>query len=304
MRRRQSVAMVLVGKSILHREGLAKILRSANFRILASASCASDLLQSKLQARRLLFLIIHTGDDFGAVVEQVEILRTLQPAGRIAVMADRFRLSESVAAYRAGAHGYFLDVMSCDVFTKSIELVTMGETVFPPAILASVLDSENSRASQAELCQDHDEAIVLSAEDAIAPQLSPRETSILRCLIEGDSNKCIARKIDIAEATVKVHVKAILRKIRVQNRTQAAIWGMSNGSLARPTSGSALPAIPGVSKPLPKPIEAISEVNQIESSPPLSAIGQGADCPEGPSIDNLIRRGMNRRTRSTVRLRK
>ena len=76
--------------------------------------------------------------------------------------------------------------------------------------------------------------------DTISPQLSPREKAILSCLIEGDSNKCIARKIDIAEATVKVHVKAILRKIRVHNRTQAAIWGMNNGWLAQKT------ALPGV----------------------------------------------------------
>ena len=55
----------------------------------------------------------------------------------------------------------------------------------------------------------------------------------MRCLIESDSNKCIARKIDITEATVKVHIKAILRKIRVQNRTQAAIWGINNRPLAR-----------------------------------------------------------------------
>jgi two-component system, NarL family, nitrate/nitrite response regulator NarL len=46
-------------------------------------------------------------------------------------------------------------------------------------------------------------------------------------LLNGDANKVIARKVDIAEATVKVHVKAILRKIRVQNRTQAAIWAMN-----------------------------------------------------------------------------
>jgi two-component system nitrate/nitrite response regulator NarL len=52
----------------------------------------------------------------------------------------------------------------------------------------------------------------------------------LRYLIEGDPNKTIARKIHITEATVKVHVKAILRKIRVHNRTQAAIWAMNNGS--------------------------------------------------------------------------
>ena len=66
------------------------------------------------------------------------------------------------------------------------------------------------------------------------PLLSPREKVILRCITEGASNKCIARKIDIAEATVKVHVKAILRKIRVQNRTQAAIWGINNGSHIEP----------------------------------------------------------------------
>ncbi|XSC41943.1 response regulator transcription factor [Bradyrhizobium sp. RDT10] len=67
----------------------------------------------------------------------------------------------------------------------------------------------------------------------IDPRLSPRERSIMRCLIEGDSNKCIARKIEIAEATVKVHIKAILRKIHVQNRTQAAIWGSITRSWQR-----------------------------------------------------------------------
>ena len=66
---------------------------------------------------------------------------------------------------------------------------------------------------------------------------------ILRCIIEGNSNKCIARKIDIAEATVKVHVKAILRKIRVQNRTQAAIWGINNGSHTQPEIGEMPPSI-------------------------------------------------------------
>jgi len=50
-------------------------------------------------------------------------------------------------------------------------------------------------------------------------------------MVGGDSNKVIARKIDIAEATVKVHVKAILRKIRLSNRTQAAIWAMNNSTL-------------------------------------------------------------------------
>jgi two-component system nitrate/nitrite response regulator NarL len=97
-------------------------------------------------------------------------------------------------------------------------------------------------------------------EHAAAPHLSPREQSILRCLIEGDSNKRIARKIDIAESTVKVHVKAILRKIRVQNRTQAAIWAMNNGSLARSADKGTLPEIAEVDTPVASSNGVIGEV--------------------------------------------
>jgi two-component system nitrate/nitrite response regulator NarL len=74
-------------------------------------------------------------------------------------------------------------------------------------------------------------------------RLSTRELTIVECLVHGDSNKGIARKLQIAEATVKVHIKAILRKIRAANRTQAAIWAMTyldSGVMAaceRQTSG-------------------------------------------------------------------
>ena len=59
--------------------------------------------------------------------------------------------------------------------------------------------------------------------------LSDRETQILQCLMQGLSNKLIARKLDIAETTVKVHVKGLLRKLRAANRTQAAIWAVNSG---------------------------------------------------------------------------
>jgi two-component system nitrate/nitrite response regulator NarL len=72
---------------------------------------------------------------------------------------------------------------------------------------------------------------------------------------------------------VKVHVKAILRKIRVQNRTQAAIWGMNNGSLTNP-------------------VEVISGIKQIGASPPLAAIGHDANHVNVLRIDHLIRKGI------------
>lgn len=309
MSRRQSFATVLIGKCILLREGLARILRSANFRIVASASCADDLLLSKLQPQPPLFLIVHTGDDFDAAVEQIELFRDQYPGGRIAIVADRYRLDELVSAFRAGANGYFIDVMTCDVFIKSIELVMMGETVFPPAFLSFVLDPEGDHRDEAGPDEDTDRANVVTADDRIAPQLSPREKSILRCLIQGDSNKCIARKIDIAEATVKVHIKAILRKIRVHNRTQAAIWGMNNGPLARLANNKSPHLISDVNKRLPNPLREIPEIKRGETAVPLTAVPLGvisheANHVEVPCADHIIRKGINLKTEGMIRLRK
>jgi DNA-binding NarL/FixJ family response regulator len=291
MRPRQSSAIILVGKSIVLREGLARILRSANFRILASVSCAHDLLPSKLQLHQPLFLVVHTGDDFGAAVEQIELFRDQHPGRRIAIVVDHYRLGELVSAFRAGANGYFVDVMACDVFIKSIELVMMGETIFPPAFLSFVLDPEGDPLGEAAPRDENNQAMLIRTENTFARELSAREKSILSLLIEGESNKCIARKIDIAEATVKVHVKAILRKIRVRNRTQAAVWAMNDGSLKRPADNSSPPSTSDVSKRLPNPLEVISEIKQIGASVPLGAIGHDANHVDVPRIDRLIRRG-------------
>jgi DNA-binding CsgD family transcriptional regulator len=130
--------------------------------------------------------------------------------------------------------------------------------------------------------------------DEIAPQLSPREQSILRCLVGGDSNKSIARKIDIAEATVKVHVKAILRKIRVHNRTQAAIWGMNNGSLT-PTGNTNPPLLAsGQSRRAPAATETI-EIKQTDELMRLAATEAEANHAAIPHLDRLVRRGAVRR---------
>jgi two-component system nitrate/nitrite response regulator NarL len=304
MRRRDSFAIVLVGKSILVREGLARILRSENFRIRASVSSADDLLQSKLQLHRPLFLIVHTGKDFDAAVEQIELFREQHPDGRVAIMADHYRPDELVSAFRAGANGYFVDVMTRDVFIRSLELVMMGETIFPPAFLSFVLDPQDphgDRLGETVSRDENEKAILVATEDTIGPQLSPREKSILRCLIEGDSNKCIARKIDIAEATVKVHVKAILRKIRVQNRTQAAIWGMNNVSLARTANNESPLLTSELDKRLLNPVGKILEIEQVDATVRLGVIDHEAIRLEAPRTDRLIRKP---KTEGSIRFRK
>jgi len=284
MRRRQSFATFIVGKSVLIREGIARILSAANFRTLASVSCAEDLPPNKLHPHPSLVLIVHAGDDFESAVEQIELLRERHPKARIAVVADHYRLDEMVSAFRAGASGYFIDVMTCDVFVKSIELVMMGETIFPPAFMLSILDSGRDHLSKAAPHNDNDRAITFKAERGVTQQLSPRERTIMQCLIAGDSNKSIARKIDIAEATVKVHVKAILRKIRVHNRTQAAIWGMNNGSLVRQIID-----VPHPSEQFQESPSIVSDIQQIDGIARPELVHQPSNSVKPPTIGQLIR---------------
>jgi two-component system nitrate/nitrite response regulator NarL len=168
-----------------------------------------------------LVLFVHPGTEFGSVVEQIKLLRNSHADARIAIVTDSYRAAELVSAVRAGASGYFVRGNTRDVFIESLEFVMIGEAVLPTTFLPDVLGHEEHRLD------DHEPK---PTTDRIAPQLSLREKRVLRCLVEGDSNKSIARKIGSADATVKVHVKTILHKLGVHNRTQAAIWGMKNAS--------------------------------------------------------------------------
>jgi len=281
MRRQFSSGTILIGRDSLLRQGLAKILHSANFRITSSVSCADELLASKGLPRQLLFLIFHVGDDFHAAIKQIELVRTRHPGGSIGVVTDRYRLEELTSAFRSGASGYFVDAMNCDVFIKSLELMMMGETVFPPEFRSFFLNSERHPPREASP-PDRNATKVSEPKEPVLAQLSPREQMILRCLIEGDSNKSIGRKFDIAEATVKVHIKAILRKIQVHNRTQAAIWWINNGSPAQ----QAACETGQPSKPPADDLGAVAEINHvtahlspIRAAPPIGkAINdQGAE---------------------------
>jgi len=126
MSKRHSFATTIIGKSSLLRDGIAKILHSANFRIIASIASA-DELPARVQADTPLFLIVHTDDDFGFAAGQIEFFRNSYPNGRIVIVADRYRPEELVTAFRAGANGCFVDVMTCDAFLRSLELVMMGD---------------------------------------------------------------------------------------------------------------------------------------------------------------------------------
>jgi two-component system nitrate/nitrite response regulator NarL len=138
---------------------------------------------------------------------------------------DRFDLGFVKLARSAGVDGFCLSTSDREVLIKSLELVMLGEAVLPTSVMTLLLDM----ASVAVELNSQDKAgLGLDRSDPRLRKLSNRESQILNCLTEGAPNKVIARKLDVAEATVKVHVKSLLRKIGAANRTQAAMWATSH----------------------------------------------------------------------------
>jgi two-component system nitrate/nitrite response regulator NarL len=151
------------------------------------------------------------------------------------VLGDPDQLLDLVAAFQAGTNACFPKDIACHALIKALELVMLGETILPSRLLSCIPKTKHNdeRGSAGLDSEGHAQSLV-QVEGSGLPRLSSRERAILHCITEGAANKVIARKIDIAEATVKVHVKAILRKIRASNRTQAAIWAMNHASLIWP----------------------------------------------------------------------
>ncbi|WP_291990588.1 response regulator transcription factor [Luteitalea sp.] len=230
---RRSFKTVIVGPNALVREGLVHIFRGTDFRVVASTVSVEDAALNLLPEGQPALFVLESGHDAEATLNQIGILRARRTAGRVAVLANHYQPDDIVAAFRGGAHAYFVDVADWAAFTKSLELVMLGTTILPPEFLWAVLNSEEHEPDT--LADEHTpdagvRAVQLGGDET---RLSAREGCILRHLVEGDSNKTIARKSNITEATVKVHIKAILRKIRVKNRTQAAIWAINNSASIR-----------------------------------------------------------------------
>jgi two-component system nitrate/nitrite response regulator NarL len=172
-------------------------------------------------------LFIIDGSDTPAyILETAGALKARYPATRIAVIAHEFDLGFVRLGKNAGIDGFCLSASGREVLVKSLELVMLGEVVLPASLMASLLNTAPLRPMlEAQGSRPGTEVDFL---DPRIRKLSTRESEILHCLTEGAPNKIIARKLDVAEATVKVHIKAILRKIGAANRTQAAMWATTH----------------------------------------------------------------------------
>jgi two-component system, NarL family, nitrate/nitrite response regulator NarL len=209
----EPINVSILGLNPILLEGLGRILAENDFEVHQVVDDPAKLtgVESDLNGSHLILIESFAGAQ-GA--DFLLSLRHRFPSARLVLLVEDFDLAAMIDSFRAGAHGYIVKKMSVAPLIASLRLVAMGEKVMP-SFLADVLpEMATSPVSPG------------ASQSLEAAGLSSREVDILLGLIAGHPNKVISRQLNISEATVKVHVKAILRKVGVQNRTQAAIWAV------------------------------------------------------------------------------
>jgi two-component system, NarL family, nitrate/nitrite response regulator NarL len=212
--------VLVVERNRLFREGLKRIFEGSPFEVRREASNFDEVLASTSDDTPPDLVLADLADNGASFVEQIATLRGRLPNLRIVVLTDRISNASLATALDAGVDGYLLKDMSADALQQSLRLVMLGEKVFPTGLAHLLIAGrmkEPGRTAGSGLAQ------------LATPGLSDREVEILTCLLNGMSNKVIANQLHISEGTVKVHLKGILKKIHVRNRTQAAIWAINNG---------------------------------------------------------------------------
>jgi two-component system, NarL family, nitrate/nitrite response regulator NarL len=251
--RHRSIPTVIVDKSALFRAGLMHILAGTRFRVMAGCSSLKDIQKSAWDHHGGLALV---GLDKGAwaVLSEISFLKAQCEYLRVVILSDRFDLEELLTAVAFGVDCYLLkNEISADALLKSLDLILLGETIVPQGftqLLRSQLRLQQEALSPGDDLETRLEyplpqcpVEALRTGDMV--QLSNKERVILFHLTQGASNKHIARELKIAEATVKTHVKALLHKIGVRNRTQAAVWatnhlglsGLNDAKSFKPSAG-------------------------------------------------------------------
>ena len=121
---------------------------------------------------------------------------------------------------RGGAQGYLLKDIEPEELVPALEAVVQGDNVVARELVGTLARLVGSNTGPQPAAR---------RPAALFAELTPRELEILQCIADGSSNKMIARELDITDGTVKLHVKAILRKLGMRSRVEAAVSAVEHG---------------------------------------------------------------------------
>jgi two-component system nitrate/nitrite response regulator NarL len=252
------VATIVVEQRLIVRAALASLLETLKYRVVCSVANAKNVTRASIAGEECKLAILGALSADDGANEAVHV-RKLWPDCKILLLLDAASCSDLQRLVASEIDGCIPLDASADTLSKALELIMVQKLrvmVAGGSKLRLMPDAQQD-ASQRLLSVIKDEALSIviadipkiaakengttltnwrDADESVnggsplrARKLSEREVQILESLVKGHANKVIARTCAISEATVKVHMKSILRKIRVANRTQAAVWALEHG---------------------------------------------------------------------------
>ena len=205
--------LALVGASPLLQQCLSRAFSGRiNFEFSAFASI-EDWRNSQDAGCFALVILFASSERQGRDVAAVaRALETLGGRPHFAVLADSERATEVMAAFECGAKAYIPTSVTVEVMIEAINLVVAGGAYWPTSVM--------------KLCSGLGAGAASGPRQSSCDLLTPRETAVLKAVRMGRPNKVIAHELGISESTIKVHVHRIMKKLKVQNRTQVAICAL------------------------------------------------------------------------------
>ncbi|MBX3621977.1 MAG: response regulator transcription factor [Rhizobacter sp.] len=217
------VRILVVDDHTLFRRGLMALLsREPQFQTVGDAADAGEALRRAQELQPDVVLL----DNHLPGVNGVDVLPALReaaPQARVVMLTVSEDERDLAAALQAGASGYLLKTIEGDDLARAIQRVMRGESIVAPEMTGKLIAAFRGAAAPAPQVQEP------AAPASPLDPLSPRELDILRGIACGASNKEIARDLGIAEATVKIHVQHVLRKLDVGSRVNAAVIAAAHG---------------------------------------------------------------------------
>ena len=212
----KKIRVLLVDDHTLFRSGIKSLLqRNENFEVVGEAG---DGLEGIKRARSLkpdvALIDLHMPEVSG--LQAVKVIAEEMPDVRVLMLTVSEDAQDLIDALRAGASGYLLKNIETDTLIDAIRRAAEGESVVSQQMTAKLIQGVRNQPKADPAVIERD-------------KFSPRERDIMASLALGESNKEIARKLDLAESTVKIHVQNIFKKLNMSSRVQVALYAVEHG---------------------------------------------------------------------------
>lgn len=210
-----SIKILLVDDHTLFRSGIRLILqRNPEFEIVGEAS---DGLEGVKRAKQLKPDVVLMDLNMPGLsgLEAMQLIVEDLPETAVLMLTVSEEAEDLTAALKSGARGYLLKNIDADYLNQSIKRAAAGVPVIADAMTAKLVMQFRSGNN------------VTAAPER--EKLTPRERETMVCLARGESNKEIARNLDVAESTIKIHVQNILKKLNLSSRVQIAVYAVEHG---------------------------------------------------------------------------